>query len=564
MKKQSVEHVSVAIIGAGPVGLALGSALRSHGVETRIFERNETTTKHSKAIGMHARTLEAMHCLGVTEKLIEQGRPLHGFRVTDMGSLTLNGTFSRIDSLYNFVLAIPQSSTERILREQFESQGSNVAWGAHLVAIDDDGASSGVSKFRIADSTGNERTLTCDWLIGADGGKSTVRELNQIPFPGGSYGKAFIVGDVEIDWDGSKEELQFFLSKTGYLLVIPMPGGLHRIIAQTEIIERKIEETARTATTLGELQRVVDSNGPGGIKVRSPRWLTAAPFYYRLAPTPRKGRTLLVGDAFHLFSPLGAQGLNTGFQDAFNLAWKLAFVEKRIAPESLIDSYCAERLAMAEKIAAITKKTTQYITETRPFHMFLRKILTLAQSNTDKVRDSLPTLLAGLRQSYGEESSLIDQKGDGPIRAGARVPHAMISYKDKLIPLASLIHGQKFSLIFMRRRADLVDVESHIDELTFLTEQLQHILQFILIAQESTEFHDHASRKINYAATDVFGTALNNFGNTAQSMALVRPDGYCALSMRQWDMNSIAQYFVQIGLNNRTLPERNLKGYFHA
>src|SRR5690606_31121273 len=186
---------------------------------------------------------------------------------------------------------------------------------------------------------GTQECVSCNWLIGCDGSRSAVRDQAKIAFEGGDYGNAFILGDAQIDWGGPKDELQFFLSGKGYMLLVPMPDGLHRIIAQTDRKYEDFQSKDRPQATLEELQAIVDRNGPGGIRVHSPQWLTSAPFYHRLAETSVKGRVVLAGDAFHLFSPLGAQGLNTGFQDAFNLAWKLAFIEKGWSGVKLLETY---------------------------------------------------------------------------------------------------------------------------------------------------------------------------------------------------------------------------------
>ncbi|MFC6521847.1 FAD-dependent monooxygenase [Undibacterium arcticum] len=324
-------HVSVLIVGAGPVGLATAALLRQHGVAVRIIEKNKGPTPYSKAIGIHARTLESMHALGLTEQLIADGHPMHKFRLVEDGRTIMAAGFSNIGSPYSFVLGLPQSRTEQNLLARFQELGGSVEWGTHLTGITscgNPGMPDAPAVVRVQDADGVEQTISCNWLIGADGSRSAVREMAKIAFPGGDYGNAFILGDVKIDWDGPKYDLQFFLSGKGYLLLIPMPNGMHRIIAQTDQTYEDFQQGERPATTLQELQQIVNRNGPGNLRVHSPQWLTCAPFYHRLADTAVKDRIVLVGDAFHLFSPLGAQGLNTGFQDAFNLGWKLAFIER--------------------------------------------------------------------------------------------------------------------------------------------------------------------------------------------------------------------------------------------
>lgn len=565
MNKRDLKHISIAIIGAGPVGLTIAAVLRIHGIDVRVIERNGTFTPYSKAIGIHARTLEAMHCLGISDQLIADGHPMHAFRLVEGGKSILSASFGGIDSAYNFVLGLPQNRTERRLVERLGLLGGKVDWQTTLIDIEDVGDTEKPALLRIRDKTGRETTLTANWLIGADGSRSTVRELADIDFPGGDYGKAFILGDVKIDWNGPRNDLQFFLSPHGYLLVVPMPEGMHRIIAQTQLTYDEFQQRDRPIATLNELQAIVDKNGPGGIRVHSPQWLTCAPFYHREAVTSTKGRVLLAGDAFHLFSPLGAQGLNTGFQDAFNVAWKLAYVEKGWADRSLINSYEIERHAIARKIAALTKRTTHFITEIRPLHRLARHWLTRAYNRTDRAQRALPMLLAGLMQGYGQDSPLSGQTAEGLPVAGGRIPHAWLPVSGGYEPLAARIHGKLFTLMLTCNQFDantMLELRKFAQK---ITAQKYPYLQLIIIARETTNVCTNDFIQPFTIIDDHLGSLSKALGNPPRAMILVRPDGYCALSADKWSFDTIDEYFSKLGFKSvRSTPASNLSENSHV
>lgn len=558
-------HVAVLIVGAGPVGLAIAALLRQQGIEVRIIEKNEGPTPYSKAIGVHARTLEGMHALDLTEKLIDDGHPMHAFRLNEAGRAIMSAGFGRIDTPYGFVLGLPQSRTERRLWLRFQELGGQVEWQTTLTQVEQAGNpadSSQPAVVLVANAQGEQERISCNWLIGADGSRSSVREFAGIDFPGGDYGNAFILGDVKIDWDGPRDELQFFLSRNGYLLVVPMPDGMHRLIAQTGRTYEEFQQSDRPVATLEELQRIVDANGPGNIRVHSPQWLTCAPFYHRRAETPVKGRILLAGDAYHLFSPLGAQGLNTGFQDAFNLAWKLAFIEKGWGDAaSLIASYKDEREAIAKLIATVTSKTTKYITATSLPARLYRQWATRYYNNTDKVQAVLPTLLAGLMQSYGPDAFLSGPSAEGLPQAGSRIPHAWLPDGHAQRPLASFIHGTKFTLLLVKNRLDEQSVQAIEHFWSHANRTSYPFLQLIVITRESSPWQERLPEGCRLI-DDRLGSMFKALKEYREAMLLVRPDGFCALSAKRWSFDELTRYFSGRRLAGKIIDMR--KGFRHA
>jgi 2-polyprenyl-6-methoxyphenol hydroxylase-like FAD-dependent oxidoreductase len=540
-------HTPIMIIGAGPVGLATAAMLRRHGLRVRIIDRNTGPTPYSKAVGMHARTLEAMHALSLTEQLIADGRPLHRFRLQEDGGTIMSAGFASTGSAYPFVLGLPQRCTENRLLARLQSQGCDVEWRTSLLNLRKTGDTqdpNASAEVVLQHADGTQECVSCNWLIGCDGGRSVVREQAGIAFQGGDYGNAFILGDARIDWAGPRDELQFFLSAKGYLLLVPMPDGLHRIIAQTEHRYEDFQGHDRPQATLEELQAIVDRNGPGGIRVHSPQWLTSAPFYHRLAETPVKGRIVLAGDAFHLFSPLGAQGLNTGFQDSFNLAWKLAFIEKGWAPVKLIDTYRQEREAMARLIGNVTTRTTRYITATQPMTRLARRIGTRLLNNTPRVQERLPRLLAGMLQSYGRASGLTGASGLDTVPVGGRVPHAWVADGQSHRPLASHLHGVAYTALLIAPRVTPTLLQSLQRFWTDATRRRLPFLQLQVLTREIDRMPEPLPAGVKLVH-DLLGDADAAISQGTPSLLLVRPDGYCAMSVQGWDLAAVDFYFAQ-------------------
>lgn len=540
-------HTPVLIIGAGPVGLATAAMLRRHGLTVRIIDKNTGPTPFSKAVGMHARTLEAMHALGLTEQLIADGRPLHRFRLQENGSTIMSAGFRGVGSAYEFVLGLPQRCTENRLLARLQAQGADVEWRTRLRSVrqvGETGGSETLAEVVLEHENGTQECVNCNWLIGCDGGRSALREQAGIAFEGGDYGNAFILGDARIDWTGPKDELQLFLSGKGCLLLVPMPDGLHRIIAQTGRRYEDFQGPERPPTTLDELQAIVDRNGPGGIRVHSPQWLTSAPFYHRLAETPIRGRVILAGDAFHLFSPLGAQGLNTGFQDAFNLAWKLAFIEKGWAGVELLETYRQEREAMARLIGNVTTRTTRYITATRAVARLVRRVGTRLLNDTLRVQERLPRLLSGMLQSYGPAGALAGASGLGTVPVGGRVPHAWVAEGAAHRPLSAYLHGIAYTAVLVAPRLTSQTLESLKHFWTPATRRRLPFLQVLLVTREIDRLPEALPPGVKLVH-DLLGEADAVISQGAPSLLLVRPDGYCAMSAKGWDLAAVDNHFRQ-------------------
>ena len=303
----------VLIVGAGPTGLMAAAELVRQGVRCRIIDKASQGSTTSKALAVQARTLEYLERLGLAKKAVEAGLLVHGLRIFSDQKPVANLQIDAIHSVYNFILILPQSATERLLRDYVEQQGVRVEYSTELT-----GFTQGRHHVEARLNHGGEEELVVTpWLLGCDGPHSTIRHAAQIPFDGQAFEEAFSLTDTKLDWDGPRDRPTIYLHAGCLAALFPMPGDLWRIIVETH-------STEAADPTLEEFQRALDTWGPANAKAHDAIWMSRFKISQRQVTNYRKGRILLVGDAAHIHSPIGGQGMNTGIQDAVNLAWKLA------------------------------------------------------------------------------------------------------------------------------------------------------------------------------------------------------------------------------------------------
>ena len=327
------------IVGAGPTGLALGIGLRRHGINCCIIDRLEAPSPYSRALGLHARSLEIFEALDVLAPIRKASRRLKAVSVYGDKGFLFELDLTSLKAPYPWVLSCPQSEVETVLIDRYRMLGGELIRSAELLDFRQDG--SGVQA-RIRQGA-EVQTLNAELLVGADGVGSTVREQLGIGFKGVDYSEHFLLADVP--WDAapwSNDRSHGFLQEEGLLLALPLPQGWRLIMAR-----REPPETPFSLAPFSERLTSILGDVPD---LGEPRWLSQFSVQRRLAQHFRRNRVFLAGDAAHVQSPLGAQGMNTGLADAFNLSWKLAFYLKGFGQGALLDSYEQERRPVAEKM----------------------------------------------------------------------------------------------------------------------------------------------------------------------------------------------------------------------
>ena len=341
----------VLIAGAGPAGLALAAELKRLGVSPMIVDKQAAGANTSRAAVVHARTLEVLEPLGVTPDLIAEGVKVPVFRIRDRDRTLITIDFAGIASPYRFTLMCPQDRTERILLTHLERLGGSVLRPSELVGLE---AAADHVDVRL-EGEGGAQSVRARWLVGGDGMHSRVREQSGIAFRGAAYEESFVLADVHMDWPLNREEVSLFFSPEGLVVVAPLPEQRYRIVATFD----DAPETPSAAFMQGLLERRGPTRNAG--RIHDVVWSSRFRIHHRVAESPRKGRVLLVGDAAHVHSPAGGQGMNTGIQDGVSLAHVLADT-LRDGNEQRVDAWAKERHKVATEVVALTHRLTRLAT----------------------------------------------------------------------------------------------------------------------------------------------------------------------------------------------------------
>jgi len=356
-RTQRDDDIDVLIVGAGPTGLALAAQLERFGVRFRIIDRLLDRAHESRALAVQARSLEILQSVGLGERLAARGRTATRLAVHFEGRVarTQLGSYGVPDTRFPFILFVSQAETEAILGKHLASHGVTVERGIELARFDMD---IGGAHCALHHTDGRTEQVHAGYLVGCDGAHSTVRHGAGIPFQGGDYLEDFVLGDVEAAGPIDPDTLHAFAGRRSFAMFFPLGSPTTwRVITMPPGGARAPHDDAMTGElSLDELQGIVDGATGGSLRLHDPAWLTHFRLHHRQTAHYRAGRVFLAGDAAHIHSPVGAQGMNTGIQDAWNLGWKLALVVQGWADTRLLDSYEAERWPVGRVLLRTTDR----------------------------------------------------------------------------------------------------------------------------------------------------------------------------------------------------------------
>ena len=511
----------VLIVGAGPTGLMLANQLTRRGVRIQIVDRHSGPAQQSRALGVQARTLEIYSWLDIVDRALELGKRGTGANLWAQGKKTARVPLSDAGeavSAYPYILILGQDDNERIMGEKLRELGQSVQWNTELVGLVQD-ADKVTATLKMPD--GSSRTIQAAWVAGCDGAHSFVREAAGITFPGAPYEHVFFVADTEATGSMVPDEVNVYLWKDGFHLLFPMRGQDHwRIVG---ILPEDLRN--RSDVTFDSVIPSLRSEAGSELSFKACSWFSTYRIHHRAASHFRAGRCFLLGDAAHIHSPVGAQGMNTGLQDAYNLAWKLALVVKENARTALLDSYEEERLPIAQRLLNTTDRGFRLAVSDSWIAGLMRtrvlaKIAAFAMS-LDRVQRMAFRIVSQTGIRYRKSS--LSKSLDGPAGVGPRA-------------------GDRFPWLHLKTSASglVEDIYQKLDDTTF---------NLIVFGQPSPPL---ASSKLG--ALLKVHTYPADAGNDAElarvqipqlSFYLLRPDGHVGLCGGRFEPAEIERYLSE-------------------
>jgi len=511
----------VLVVGAGPTGLMLANQLARRGVRALIVDRHSGPSLQTRALGVQARTLEIYSHLGIADRSLELGKRTIGANMWAQGRRAARipvGDIGRDLSPYPFLLILGQDDNERLLGEALGRSGMTVRWNTELVGLVQE-ADRVTTKLKQPDGT--IREVTAAWVAGCDGARSAVRELNGIRFEGAPYEEVFFVADTEMTGPMVPDELNVYLWRKGFHLFFPMRGIDHwRVVG---IVPPALR--GRDDLTLDDVTPSIRKEAGSGLVFRRCSWFSTYRIHHRRAEHFRDRRCFLLGDAAHIHSPVGAQGMNTGLQDAYNLGWKLALVVSGAADAGLLDSYEAERIPVAQRLLSTTDRAFSLVVSNTTLAGLLRtrvvpKIIALAM-RVERVRRLAFRTISQIGIHYRDSAlseTLPGMPTAGP-RAGDRFPwlRPTLSANNPPEDLYKKLDDTRFTLIVLGQAAPAAGIGGFGD-----------LLRILVIPSDPANERELARVQIPRSA-----------------FYLLRPDGHVALCGIELDAAAVTRYLSQ-------------------
>jgi 2-polyprenyl-6-methoxyphenol hydroxylase-like FAD-dependent oxidoreductase len=408
--RNSAIDTDVLIAGAGPVGLFLANECARRGLRWRLIETRSSQSEHSKALAIFPRTLEIFDMAGIVAPFFETANHVTSVAVMAHERTLAHMRFAPEESPYPFIAMVPQNVTEKLLAEELRRKGGGIEYETTFVSADqqDDCVSITV------DHEGEPIKLRASFAVGCDGAHSTVRQMLKLPLEGGEYDAAFMLADVETNETLPADELQLCPSEFGPVAIFPMSSVRRRIVAT-------IDHPEGDAPSLDLVQKILGQRAPSRIKAHNLHWSSYFRIHHRHVAQLRVGRIFIAGDAAHIHSPFGGQGMNTGLHDVWNLVWKLDLFLHGRGNERLLDSYSAERLPVIKHVIETTDLLTKIMGTPNKFAQALRDTVIPMVSRLTPFQHAFVQRLSELGIAY-PESPIVEGPGkryfDDSMRGG--------------------------------------------------------------------------------------------------------------------------------------------------
>jgi 2-polyprenyl-6-methoxyphenol hydroxylase-like FAD-dependent oxidoreductase len=510
----------VLVVGAGPTGLMLANQLVRRGVRVRIIDRHAGPSLQTRALGVQARTLEIYSHLGIVDRALQLGKRATGANIWVQGRRAARvplGDIGRDLSPYPFLLILGQDDNERLLGDALRTWGMAVQWNTELVGLAQD---TGQVKATLQHTDGTIDEVEAAWVGGCDGARSAVRELSGIAFEGAPYEHVFFVADTQVTGTMVPDELNIYLWRQGFHLFFPMRGTDHWRLAG--ILPPNLR--GRDDLTFEDVMPSVRQHAGSGLSFTACSWYSTYRIHHRRAARFRDRRSFLLGDAAHIHSPVGAQGMNTGLQDAYNLAWKLALVVSGRAGAALLDSYEDERIPVAKRLLSTTDRAfslvvsdgwlagqfrTRILAKIMAFAMGMERVQRLAYRTISQI---------GIRYRNSPLSETSGGLPEAAPRAGDRFPWLRLKFlpNGRTEDLFGKLDDTRFSLIVIGQASPPGGVP-----------ELGDLLGIYEVPSDPVNDRELARARI-----------------PRPSFYLLRPDGHVGLAGTQLDTGAAARYVL--------------------
>lgn len=413
----------VLIVGAGPVGLFLANECARRGLRWRLIEKRAAQSEHSKALAIFPRTLEIFDMAGLAGPFLEVANRVTAVTIESHGRRLATMRFTPHETPYSFVAMVPQDVTEQLLCKALRARGGEAGYRTAFVSLEQQEQCVLVR----VDHAGSPQTIRASFVVGCDGAHSLVRHALDVGFEGGEYAALFLLADVTTNDALPAAEMQLCPNESGPAAVFPMSATRRRIVGT-------LDEAIGEAPTLELVQRVLSERGPPALEARELKWSSYFRVHHRHARNLRIGRVFLAGDAAHIHSPFGGQGMNTGLQDVWNLAWKLDLTLRGRANATILDSYDAERLPVIRNVIATTDRLTRIMGTPSKLAQVLRDAVIPMVSRITPFQHAFVQRLSELGIAYGG-SPIVEGDGqryfDDTIRGGGGIGSRFILFLGK-------------------------------------------------------------------------------------------------------------------------------------
>lgn len=519
--------ISVLIVGAGPTGLMMACELARRNITFRIIDKKSEISSGSNATWIQPGTLELFDHLDLTKEFIRKGHVCNAIHLHSKGKDLARIPLDHLDSIHPFILMLPQKETEKLLSERLEKLNNKIERSLELINVKQEN-NTVITTIKFPNN--KTETIKSDWLIACDGANSKVRESCGIFFPGEDLSEQFMVADANMDSFMLNNEIHVFFDKGTVCGVFPMGHNSFRINANLH------QDAPRKNFIDKEVREIISERTYGDYNIHAVSWISPFWIHSRVVDQMRHGSIFLAGDAAHVHSPAGGQGMNAGLQDSYNLAWKLALVINGDANENLLDSYQSERHPVINKIVNQSEKLTKMALFDKSFLTKLNKFSIKVARSPVKFSKKIMTELTQLDVQY-QDSPVIDYLDDinnkSP-KQGEHAPNVIIDKSKKLYDYFRNTHHNVLLFCGLKKEKKRLAKIKELQQ--WLNKKFPDLVTTHIISMEKI---DGAENVI----IDEEGLIHDRYHIKNSVIYVIRPDNFIAYFSKSFNHNSIEQFF---------------------